>query len=265
MNSDEARFILSSVRPEETDHSAPQVEEAMRVLAGDPELQEWFEKSKRFDRTISDRLAEVSPPADLRDSILTGMEASRTSSGSRRKALAWSLAAVLALGGFLSLFLAPRDIESQGESKPTVAEFERAMQEVITGMPGLDLLSSDPNVLLRQLRDRADVAVPSLATANELSGLRYLGCKVVNWQGHEVSLICMQRSNSGTDMPNLHLFTIPAEAIEGLDHDEIIAHLPESEHSSRKWSTAVWQSEGRVYLVLAEGRHSNPRQLVPLG
>lgn len=266
MNRDEARFLLAAVRPGEVDRSDPKIAEAMQLLADDPELQAWFEKSNRFDQAMSDRLAEVAPPEGLRDSILTGMEASGAAHFGRRRAVLFSLAAVLAVAGFLTWLLSGPGIDQGPEEQiADVSHFERAMGGVLSELQGLDVHSSDPQELLHWLREQETVAVPALAASGDSSEPGYLGCKIVEWRGHRVSLICMKRDDGQSEMPNLHLFTIDAAAIAGLDRDEIIAHLPETEQSSRKWSTAVWQSGDRVYLVFAAGRHMDPRNLVPLG
>lgn len=265
MNRDQARFTLSSVRPEKVDRSDPQVDAAMQLLADDPELQTWFENSRRFDQAISDRLAEVSPPPGLRDSILTGMEASQAPRWGRRATIISSLAAVLTMGGFLSWAFTPKSINRLGVKTASVREFEREMEEVVSELAELDVASSDPEDLLRWLREKGGAATPQLSAVADPSGSRFVGCKVLEWRGHEVSLICMRQSGGSTGMPNLHLFTIAAGAIEGLNQDELIAHLPETDHSSRKWSTATWQSGDRVYLVLAAGKHADPRKLLPLG
>ncbi|MDF1824828.1 MAG: hypothetical protein P1U68_09310 [Verrucomicrobiales bacterium] len=265
MNRDKARFILSSVRQERVDRNDPQVEAAMQLLADDPELQDWFEKSQQFDEVISERLAEVSPPPGLRDSILTGMEVSQSPPWERRALVSLLLAAVLTLGGFVSWMISSKNLNPTGERVATLGEFEQAMEETISELEGLDVLSSDPLELLQWLSEKSTGTVPQLSVAEELSTDRFVGCKVVKWRGHEVSLICMRQGKGRDEMPDLHLFTISADAIEGLVSDELIARSPETDDSTRKWSTAAWRSGGRVYLILAAGKHVEPRELLPFG
>lgn len=268
MNRDEARFLLSAIRPDEADHGDPRIAEALASLADDPELRDWFENSVRFDRTISDRLAEVEPPDGLRDSILAGMDASRVPKVYRRKRWIAAVAAVLA--GFLSgLILLPEGDPSRPAGPiAVVAEFEQAMEGVISEMRDLDVHSADPRELLRWLQEREGaVAVPTLVEGGSSPRPGFVGCKIVEWRGREVSLLCMKQPGHRGDMPSLHLFTIDADAIAGLDPEEMIAHLPDADPKTarQQWSTAVWQSGERVYLVLAAGRHANPRELVPFG
>ncbi|MEX2581391.1 MAG: hypothetical protein WD342_20205 [Verrucomicrobiales bacterium] len=271
MNRDEARFLLSGVsadRLDGLDRSDPQIRDALEFVANDPELRSWFEASSRFDGTISDRLAEVEPPPGLRDSIVAGMRASHSPPGRGRRMFLAAVAAVLTAGVILTAFLNRGGLDSTEGNGPTFVEFEADMLEAITGLDALDHRSADPKDILSWLRRQGIEGTPefvSAETANVDGERNFVGCKILDWEGYRVSLICLRRGGNRKGMPDLHFLTIPAEAIQGLAPDELIAHLPGRDASFRQWSTAIWRSDDLVHLVVAEGNHPDPRSLVPFG
>jgi len=256
MDADEARFILSAVRADRLDEADPQVEEALRLVESDLELRSWFEQSGRFDRLVSDRLAEVEPPADLRTSLRAGIKVSRPRSWERRAVVFFAAAAMLTLGLFLSAALRSGASEKDGPEAASLAEFREDVLERIAGMKTLDLRSDDPEFVRTWLRDRGlPVDDSSLSALGERS---LVGCKIIDWRGRRVSLICFRRGDV-EGMPNLHLVTAPAESLERS------AMLRTEPVVGKEWSTAAWREGDLLHLVLAKGRHRDLRSLIPFG
>ncbi|MBL9202960.1 MAG: hypothetical protein JNL39_20785 [Opitutaceae bacterium] len=77
MNNEEAKFILSAYRPDGRDASDPRFAEALAQAARDPELRRWLEGQRAFDRAVAARIADLAPPAGLREAILAGARASQ--------------------------------------------------------------------------------------------------------------------------------------------------------------------------------------------
>lgn len=270
MNRDEARFLLSAVRTDRVDRNDPRVNEALRLVEEDPELRSWFEASGRFDQVVAARLAEVTPPPDLRDSILAGLQVSRRPWWPQRSLVLLAAAAVLGFAVFLTSQIGPGSGAAphahSGSRGGSFAEFEGDMLDALASLDALDHHSADSGEILAFLRERGVEEVPTLSGGDLLRGEgagTFVGCKVLEWRGFRASLICLRRSGEG--MPDLHLVTVPAEAVIDLGRDEIVAHLPDAEGSPRRWSTAMWRSGDLVHLVVADGRHPDPRRLVPLG
>jgi len=268
MNRDEARFLLSAVRADRVDRSDARVAEALRLVEEDPELRHWFEASGRFDQVVSERLAEVSPPAHLRDSILVGMRVSRRPRWPRRSVIAFAAAVVLGFAFFLVSQIRPGATSTPDAGGGSFAEFEGDMLDAIADLDALEHRSPDPREILSWLREHGIEDTPALATVDfspDGEAGTFVGCKIIDWRGYRASLICLRRSDDREGMPDLRLVTVPAVAVEDLGPDEVVAHLPDAEGSPRRWSTAIWRSGDLVHLVALDGRHPDPRGLVPLG
>ena len=72
MDKNEAKFILSSLRPDGQDDDMPQAQEALAMAKSDPELAKWLEQERELDRMLCDKLCECPVPDGLRESILAG-------------------------------------------------------------------------------------------------------------------------------------------------------------------------------------------------
>lgn len=75
---------------------------ALALMEEDSELCAWFEREQECKAALSEKIAEIEPPSDLRATILAGAQASRcTNSGwrPRRKFLAAAAILVLAATG----------------------------------------------------------------------------------------------------------------------------------------------------------------------
>lgn len=257
MNSNDARFLLAAVRADRPDESDSQIAEALRLAESDPELREWFAESTSFDQAVAERLREVPPPPDLRSSILAGMRASRPSF-LRRRPLAWlASAAVLMLGLAGIWMLAPDPADgtvAETAQASTFAEFRAGMLREIEGIEALDHLSGDPEEIVVWLGENGigNAASP----AGEFGGEGLVGCKVLQWRGHRVSLVCFRRGGEETQ-PDLHLVTVPAEALRESD----LASL--GVFSGEPWSTAAWRDGEHVHLVVVQARHDDPQRLLP--
>lgn len=260
MNKEEARFILTAVRADRIDREDPRVAEAMRRVETDPELRLWFAEQSRFDREVSRKLSEVAPPADLRDSILAGVRASEPAPWNRRIVFSLAVAAALAVGLFLSpAFWLPTGTPP-APSLQTVAEFQEDMLREIEKLESLDHRSSDPREILSWLEGQGLENPASLAFLEEPGGHRFVGCKIFEWHGHQVSLICLGEEENG--LPDLHLVTVSADAVEG----ELWKRPSlEKGESGNPWSTVAWRDGEVVHLIVAAGDRSDLRRLVPLG
>src|SRR6185503_9389131 len=91
-----ARFVLQSIRPDGSDAGDPEFAEALDAARIDPELGSRFAAEQELDRVISSKLASVPVPGGLCESILAGVEVSR-SMGRRRFLQGLALAASVTL------------------------------------------------------------------------------------------------------------------------------------------------------------------------
>src|SRR6185295_12013962 len=77
MNNQEAKFILGAYRPDGSDATDPMFAEALTMVERDPELRDWLERQRAFDRAVAAKVRAIVPPAELREAILAGGRASR--------------------------------------------------------------------------------------------------------------------------------------------------------------------------------------------
>lgn len=69
MDKNEAKFILSSFRPDGADADDAAFTDALRLAASDRELGDWLATERAHDAAFAAALAAVNPPADLVDTI----------------------------------------------------------------------------------------------------------------------------------------------------------------------------------------------------
>jgi len=72
MTNQDAKLVLSAYRPNGADARDPFFEQALQQAKLDPELMEWFQKQRAFDRVIVAKLRTIEPPAGLNSQILQG-------------------------------------------------------------------------------------------------------------------------------------------------------------------------------------------------
>ena len=187
MDKAEAQRILQSCRPDETDLSDPQVAEALERLATDPELARWFAEEQAFDRAIAAQLAAVPAPLGLKTRILAHAPPApvswwRALWPAPLVALVVLLVVLLQVAGFWG----PANLRSAGEA----ADFSREMVSFIQLPPNLEMKSDDLGAIKRYLAEKetrpAEVPEP-------LAALAPLGCRVLSFRGHDVTLICFRR------------------------------------------------------------------------
>src|SRR6516165_3756434 len=72
MTNQDAKLVLSAYRPNGADARDPFFEQALQQAKRDPELMEWFEKQRAFDRVIAAKLRNIEPPTGLNSKFLQG-------------------------------------------------------------------------------------------------------------------------------------------------------------------------------------------------
>lgn len=77
MNNQEAKFILGAYRPDGRDAGDAMFADSLAQTERDPELRAWFERERKRDAAIAQKLSAIAPPPGLREAILVGARASR--------------------------------------------------------------------------------------------------------------------------------------------------------------------------------------------
>jgi len=229
MDRNEAKLILGSLRPDGQDDASPEAKQAFALLENDEELKTWFEEQRAFDKACCCKLREAPVPEGLRESILACQKASvlRPSFQWRRWA---ALAAAVVL--LLAVSLVNRSQHTGFE------EFRGDMVSTLNGLSSLDMRSSDVREIRQWLaagKGPADFTMPG-----RVEQLQGFGCKVLDWNGRKVTLICFQDS-SNPIYDKVHLLVInrsdlgdapPEDAPVFASQDSIVtASWSQGEHS----------------------------------
>ncbi|MFC4991140.1 hypothetical protein [Rubritalea tangerina] len=74
MDKQQAKFLLSSFRPDGADASSPEFAQALQLAAEDRELGEWLAQERATDAAFAEALSSVPIPNGLRDEILAVLE-----------------------------------------------------------------------------------------------------------------------------------------------------------------------------------------------
>lgn len=252
MDRETAREILSALT---SDLDAPddlQVMEALRLAREDPELGAWWERQRREDATIGGLLREIAVPGGLLERLsslapkgsLNGPAVARSRLG---LVLGWFAAAALLVGaGLTALHYAYKDKSSEGSSEvagdaEALRAFRVSMVEKMRSLDGFDFRSKNLHKIRAWLIAHE---APVGANAPEvLDALEGMGCRILDWRGRQVSLLCFRNRKGET----WHLFTISREVFDRLPEAELDRILVVDERETKAWP------DGDVFHLLVAG------------
>ena len=233
MNNQEARLILSAYRPGGQDSANPRFQEALEQAKHDPELSAWFAREGRIDAALAGKVRERSqPPPQFKAAILAATRMARPAPWFQRPA--WITAAAAVLAG--ALILLALFLPKSGGAE--FAVFQREMSELLGSKQfRLDHRTPSAGEAQRWLADRrVDFVMPA-----KLEAQPTLGCRVIEWQGRKVSLVCFKLEGGEV----VHLFTLDRDALRD-------APPAEPQFSvAGKYTTAGWTGGDKVYLLVS--------------
>ena len=232
MDNEQAKFILQAYRPGGEDASDPQFAEALEHVRRDPALTRWFEEEQALDEAIANKLESAPIPPDLKGFILAAKSVVSPKAWWRRPAaLAWAacLAMLLSLGGLWF------------KANTGYAAYHKDMVEAVASLESLDLRESDVNKIKDWLS--ATDAPSTFAMPEGLKKYAGLGCRVLDWRGKEVTLICFCDDSRGL-RDKVHLLVINARDLPGAPPGPK-PRFKENGHIA----TASWSDEEYTYIL----------------
>jgi hypothetical protein len=246
MNNDEAKFILNAYRSGGQDANDPQFREALDQARHDPDLARWFDEQRELDNRIGTTLrTALAPPPELKSNLLAQRRLVRVSFWRKPAWVATAIAASLALlltVGLLFTGSAPR---------ADFAQYRVAMAEFVDGrIDRLDLMSRDVDELRNWLEQQgapSDFVLPA-----GLAGRPALGCRLKEWNGQKVSLLCFELENREV----AHLLVIDRNALTDapLEAPEFVRSGPVA--------TVAWSRDDKIYLLASS--HASESDLLHL-
>lgn len=197
MNNDEAKFILRAYRPSGRDAHDARFAEALNQAKRDPALSEWLAQAQALDAVIMAKLAEIAPPAGLREQILAGGKVSQKAPARRRNVGAW-----LALAAsFLVVFVVSEVWLGQKVQAAQHDYAEFAVNDMHNG-------GHHPPVGKEMEEMLSKLASSDLHFMSELglsfSDLKAGGCRTVKCGEREAIELCFNRNGTW-----YHLYVMP--------------------------------------------------------
>jgi hypothetical protein len=245
MNREEAQFILRAYRASGEDAHDPQFEEALALVRNDPELARWFARDQALDAAIAERIRGVLPPADLMTRLLLARKMIRPRPWWRKPA--WIAAAAL-----LALLISAASLlwlRRNGETE--FASFRGTMIEASLDMrKHIDVMGLDADELKQWLiKNRGH---PGFVLPPGLADKGIMGCKLLEWHGHRVTLLCLKFAGkhvdvfviNESDLPQVSLGAAPRFGSEG------------------GLTTVAWRREGKIYFLAGNIPESDLKQLL---
>lgn len=282
MDKDEAKFILSSFRPDGADADATEFAAALRLAAADRELGDWLAAERARDAVFAGALERVTLPDGLREEILGSLAAERGEmpepdetdaaffgalegvrppDGLRREVLVameqssprtskwswkWAAPMAAAAGIVLALVFTNPDEPPVGGTLPAgvvpIAHVEDAAIDTLTSPDFAFHEKGSDHETLFRFIREHGRACPAGALPEGLKGIPGLGCRNLVVDGKPGALICFLRGED--DVVHLVVFRDgDVEALEaGRDAPLVERH--------GEWSVARWSDKGRTFLLL---------------
>jgi hypothetical protein len=237
MNNEEAKLILQAYRPGGQDANDPRFREALEQARRDPELARWFANEQALDSRISAKFnRSIRPPAHLKSQLLAQRKIVRPLAWWKKPVWQLAVAACLALiVTIATVWLKPAHSIGFVQYRNEMADFAGHK------LDRLDLMSGDMAEVRRWLAQReshGDLVLPA-----GLDGRPSLGCRLLDWKGHKVSLICFELKNRQV----AHLLVVDSDAFKNAP--------PESPVFNQigEVATVSWSREGKTYVVASKG------------
>ena len=190
MNNLEAKFILQGYRPNGADAGDAAFGAALEQARHDPLLSAWFAREQAFDRMVSAKLAEVPPPAGLREAILAGARVTAPDTVRRiwwRQPVWLATAAAIAVIFATGLALWPNRAAAGG----SLSDFALVDAQHSSTHGGHGAETGALQAMLSQPGTRLGRGLPV-----DFTTLRTAGCRTLSFQGHDVLEVCFQRNGA---------------------------------------------------------------------
>jgi hypothetical protein len=237
MNNEEAKLILQAYRPGGQDANDPRFREALAQAQRDPELARWFANEQALDSRISTKVkASITPPAHLKSRLLAQRRIVSPVAWWKRPV--WQLAAAACLAlvvTIAAIWLKPDHSNGFAQYRVDMAEFAGKK------LDRLDLMSRDMEEVRRWLAQKeshGDLVLPV-----GLNGRPSLGCRLLDWKGHKVSLVCFELENKQV----AHLLVVDSAAFKDAPTKSPVFN------QVGDVATASWSRGGKTYVVASKG------------
>jgi hypothetical protein len=249
MNSEQAKFILRAFRPGVDRKDAPEFVQAFDQLRQDDQLARWFEREMAADAAIRKKLSEaVRFPAGLKERIAATGKVVRPAPQSW-----WRRPALLALAASVVLLLTFGVLNFGGDRSQAegFAAFRESVVSASQASPHVSFMDADLGRVREYLR--SEEAPEDLAIPAGLNLATLKGCRILEWNGRKVSLVCLHLNDGG----HVDLFVIRDVEWDrsGPGLEPLLAHIGQR-------NTASWSKGALTYILVANASDEELRRLL---
>ena len=248
MNIERAKELLSGNIDHPDEELQEALNEALELLESNPELQDWMERQELMDPSIKNAINAVPIPDGLEQSLLRSVGSARKGI-SRYRWIGWGGAvAAIILFGVAFFRITPQgehliqrvQVATSGSSPDSFDQFRDGMAYFIRKVYfQLDHKTTEMDSIENWLIDNKSPVFESIP--DELLALDPIGCKELQWQGRNVSLVCFHTVDGNI----IHLFIME----RGPADDQGISAIT-SVAVSHDLETGGWLSDEKVYLLV---------------
>ena len=238
MNNQEAKLILQAYRPGGRDTFDPLFAEALEQARRDPELQKWFAEEQALDSQIQSKLrSAVAVPRHLKSNLLALRKITRPVPWWFQPMKLAAAAAVVLLIGLAAFLLLP--------PKPTQLVLFREKMVRYSMQEHGHITFESPDIAKIQQWLQARGVDANFELPAGLQGKPAQGCRVVDWNGHQATMICFVLE----DGKHMDLFVMDRAGLPGFRE----SGAPQIVKTDGL-TMATWAKGGKVYLLTGDSR-----------
>jgi hypothetical protein len=249
MNKHEAQLLLAACRPGGEEAEDAEMRSAMAIMRDDQEMAKWFKESQALDTAIAARIASVPVPASLMADILAGARVAQRKSFWRS---GWTWMAVAA-AIVLAFFILPPFAKTT-----TVATLGEYRSDVAAAFASMNAEGFKPTLGVANMAEVAkyvETQHAPLGNASQPGGLasvKPLACRVIEWRGQKVSIICV-----GRDDLEAHVFVVDRKVIRDSGDVDIKAIAQSSEYP-----VTAWEDDKHAYVMVGNTKKTDLSKLM---
>ncbi|HLX96251.1 MAG TPA: hypothetical protein VKU37_10960 [Verrucomicrobiae bacterium] len=257
MTREEATLILQSCRLGGQDAADPQFTEALALAKQDPELAAWFAQQQKFDALVGGSLRQMRAPARLKEKILALEKSPEIQIGPSlsvwwRNLFSWTSPMPWTVAAAVVVLLSLAVYWKRPESPARFADFStRMVQAAVNDQHHVDAEAGDMKQAVAWLgvhHGENNLVLPAA-----LNGSGLMGCRVLDWHGQKVSMLCYRLHGS------THVDLFVAEATMFPDAPPL--DKPQFARSEGM-PTASWSHNGKAYLLVGHGDEATLERLL---
>jgi hypothetical protein len=242
VNSTQAREILALYRPGTDDPASEEFAQAMSLVRSDSELKLWFDQHCAAHEAVRARFHSIIVPEGLKEQILSERKVRTTMAFRRTVSLYAGVAALCILVAGVAVYY------SQKPSPEAYALFQGRMTGTLLRgtYPEMDLETNDLSQIRKYLAGRQ--AFGDYVMPDGLSRATSTGCKVLQWHGKNVAMVCFKSGVNPGPGPDLYLFVISRSSVSSPPPSKGIQTGQKS-----GLAMASWSSGDKTYLLAGQG------------